>query len=105
MRKFVNATIAGATAVALTFGATSVANAGLSSEVGDNWNAGTDVVGTDIWGSSTKSDTELKDEDADWAANMRAITYAGIGAAVFTMIIAPAYNFLAYNNILPLPKW
>ncbi|MEJ5998053.1 hypothetical protein [Corynebacterium sp. H130] len=105
MRKFVNATIAGATAVALTFGAASVANASLSSEVGQDWNADTAVPGEDIWGSSTKTDDELKDGGADWAANMRAITYAGIGAAVFSLIIAPAYNFLAYNNILPLPKW
>lgn len=105
MRKFVNATIAGATAVALTFGATSVANASLSSDLGEKWNATTPVAGEDIFGSSTKSDAELKAEGGDWAANMRAITYAGIGAAVLTLVVAPAYNFLAYNNILPLPKW
>ncbi|MEJ5927911.1 hypothetical protein WG915_04670 [Corynebacterium sp. H128] len=101
MRKFVNVTIAGATAVALTFGATSVANAGISSEVGDQWEADQDAVGTDIWGSSNKDSEDLP----EWAGNMRALTYAGIGAAVFSMLIAPAYNFLAYNNILPLPKW
>lgn len=102
MRKFVNATIAGATAVALTFGAASVANAAsLSSEIGASWEADQPAIGTDIWGSKQKDSADLP----EWAGNMRALTYAGVAAAVFTLIIAPAYNFLAYNNILPLPKW
>lgn len=106
MRKFRNAALAGATAVALTFGATSVAHASLSSETGKEWEANVPVDGRDIFGSSTLTDAELKDKyHADWPGNMRAITYAGVAAAVLTLVVAPVYNFLAYNNILPLPKF
>ncbi|AKK02040.1 hypothetical protein [Corynebacterium epidermidicanis] len=112
MRKFRNAALAGATAVALTFGATSVANATLSSEIGAAWNADQPVNGRDVFGSTTLEVGEqgtLEDGTEytfpEWAGNMRAITYAGIAIASLAAIAAPVYNFIAYNNILPLPKF
>lgn len=101
MRKFRNAALAGATAVALTFGATSVANATLSSEIGSQTEANQDVTGTDVFGSSALPSDQLP----EWAAIARGLTYAGVAAGIFTLVVAPAYNFLAYNNILPLPKF
>ena len=118
MRNFLNAAIAGATALALTFGGTSVAtaadapesnnsstqqdntqNPGLSSWVGQNifkigekGGKGDITDGEKLFGSS-------KDwENANEAGKRLYVFTAILGVtAVAALAIAPAYNFIKYG--------
>ena len=121
MRKFRNATIAAATAVALTLSGTAVATAEDndpqvgrtsvsmygSSQTGKEQNAwkegedgkpvvGTEqqVVGTDLLGSITA------DDNAKWAESWKTVTTVGIVGAITGAIIG-AVNWLKYQGILP----
>ena len=121
MRKFRNATIAAATAVALTLSGTAVATAEDndpqvgrtsvsmygSSQTGkeqDAWKEGEDgkpvvgteqqVVGTDLLGSITA------DDNPKWAESWKTVTTVGIVGAITGAIIG-AVNWLKYQGILP----
>jgi len=121
MRKFRNATIAAATAVALTLSGTAVATAEDndpqvgrtsvsmygSSQTGkeqDAWKEGEDgkpvvgteqqVVGTDLLGSITA------DNNPKWAESWKTVTTVGIVGAITGAIIG-AVNWLKYQGILP----
>jgi len=121
MRKFRNATIAAATAVALTLSGTAVATAEDndpqvghtsvsmygSSQTGkeqDAWKEGEDgkpvvgteqqVVGTDLLGSTTH------DDNPKWAESWKTVTTVGIVGAITGAIIG-AVNWLKYQGILP----
>lgn len=121
MRKFRNATIAAATAVALTLSGTAVATAEDndpqvgrtsvsmygSSQTGkeqDAWKEGEDgkpvvgteqqVTGTDLLGSITA------DDNAKWAESWKTVTTVGIVGAITGAIIG-AVNWLKYQGILP----
>lgn len=121
MRKFRNATIAAATAVALTLSGTAVATAEDndpqvgrtsvsmygSSQTGkeqDAWKEGEDgkpvvgteqqVVGTDLLGSSTAED------NPKWSESWKTVTTVGIVGAITGAIIG-AVNWLKYQGILP----
>lgn len=121
MRKFRNATIAAATAVALTLSGTAVATAEDndpqvgrtsvsmygSSQTGkeqDAWKEGEDgkpvvgteqqVVGTDLLGSITAED------NPKWAESWKTVTTVGIVGAITGAIIG-AVNWLKYQGILP----
>lgn len=121
MRKFRNATIAAATAVALTLSGTAVATAEDndpqvgrtsvsmygSSQTGkeqDAWKEDEDgkpvvgteqqVTGTDLLGSITA------DDNAKWAESWKTVTTVGIVGAITGAIIG-AVNWLKYQGILP----
>ncbi|MDO5513004.1 hypothetical protein [Corynebacterium sp.] len=121
MRKFRNASIAAATAVALTLSGTAVASAQDddpqvgrtsvsmfgSSQTGkeqDAWHEGPDgtpvvgtdqqVVGTDLLGSITA------DDNPKWAESWKSITTVGVVGAIAGAIIG-GINWLKFQGILP----
>lgn len=122
MRKFRNATIAAATAVALTLSGTAVATAedndpqvgrssvsmNTSSQIGkeqDAWwvnpetgeteiRSDQQVFGTDLLGSITY------DNNPKWAESWKTVTTVGIVGAITGAIIG-AVNWLKYQGILP----
>ena len=113
MRNFRNAAIAGATALALTFGGTSVATAGASetSQSQESQNPGlSSWVGKNIFNIGEHgSDTDEIDGEAlfgsskDWdkvndAGKRLYILTAILGvSAVASLLIAPVYNFVKFG--------
>ena len=119
MRNFRNAAIAGATAVALTFGGTTVAtaaeenqdttatgsqeNGNSGSSEGRSWQTAvggslgnghgdSEVNGRDLWGK--KRNPEKNPEIAE---TLRGLSIALSVFAGLTFLIAPAYNFLKFG--------
>ena len=105
MRNFRNVALAGATAVALTFGGTSVAAAetapepGLSSrigqdifKIGEHGKEGDITDGQKLFGSS-------KDWDEVNEAGKRLYIFTAVlgTTAVAALLIAPAYNFVKFG--------
>ena len=118
MRNFRNAAIAGATAVALTFGGTTVAtaaeedqdttatgsqeNGNSGSSEGRSWQTalggslGNDhgdskVKGRDLWGK------ERAEDNPEIAETLRGLSIALGVFAGLTFLIAPAYNFVKFG--------
>ena len=107
MRNFRNAAIAGATAVALTFGGASVATAAEQNEPTNasssaSWQTGfghligndhkTNVKGEDLWGK------ERNPEATGQAAEvLRGLSIALGVFAGLTFLVAPAYNFIKFG--------
>ena len=107
MRNFRNAAIAGATAVALTFGGASVATAAedttTSTSEGRSWQTavggslGNDhgdskVVGENLWGK-----TRNPEKNPEVAETLRGLSIALGVFAGLTFLIAPAYNFIKFG--------
>lgn len=106
MRNFRNAAIAGATAVALTFGGASVATAAEQTEQTNasssaSWQTGfghlignehkSVVKGTDLWGK------ERAEDNPKAAEVLRGLSIALGVFAGLTFLIAPAYNFVKFG--------
>lgn len=110
MRNFRNAAIAGATAVALTFGGASVATAAeeapakndtTASSSDASWQTGlghllgndhdAQVTGEDLWGK------ERADDNPKVAEVLRGLSIALGVFAGLTFLIAPAYNFVKFG--------
>lgn len=106
MRNFRNAAIAGATAVALTFGGASVATAAedttTSTSEGRSWqtavggslgndHSNSKVKGEDLWGK------ERAEDNPKAAETLRGLSIALGVFAGLTFLIAPAYNFIKFG--------
>ena len=111
MRNFRNAAIAGATAVALTFGGASVATAApaeqdnttTSSSEGRSWQTAvggslghdhgdSEVNGRDLWGKDRNPE-----DNPPVAETLRGLSIALGVFAGLTFLIAPAYNFIKFG--------
>lgn len=107
MRNFRNAAIAGATAVALTFGGASVATAAedttTNTSEGRSWQTAvggslgndhgdSEVNGRDLWGKDRKPK-----ENPKVAETLRGLSIALGVFAGLTFLIAPAYNFIKFG--------
>lgn len=109
MRSFRRAAIAGATAVSLLFGASTVAGAeeapkqdaasssiaSLSYRVGDNFNADKEARGVDLFGF----EKNLEKAPA-WAKIFYGLSVAGVIGSILGLVVFPAYNFLLANGFL-----
>lgn len=110
MRNFRQVALAGATALAVTFGSTAVAAAdqtepstattatengpSLSSKIGTHLDADTTATGTDIFGAE-KNFEQL----GAWAKLLYGLLIFNSVAAFFGLIVGPAYNFIVHGPI------
>lgn len=108
MRNFRQVALAGATALAVTFGSTAVAAAdqdktnvtatgngpSLSSKIGTSLDADTPATGTDIFG--VEKDFE---ELGAWAKLLYGLLIFNSAAAFFGLVVGPAYNFIVHGPI------
>lgn len=106
-----NAAIAGATALAVAFGGTTVATAQaeqpnfsggtLSSKIGAQLGAGEAANGQAIFGSS-KTENDGRETFAGqpaWAKVLYALTIVGGLGAVVGGVIGPVYNFIVHGPL------
>ncbi len=108
MRNFRQVALAGATALAVTFGSTAVATAeqpgtnetatqngpSLSSKIGTSLDADKTATGTDIFGVD-KNFEQL----GAWAKLLYGLLIFNSAAAFFGLIVGPAYNFIVHGPI------
>lgn len=110
MRNFRQVALAGATALAVTFGSTAVATAetlvtlssaaeaesgpSLSSKIGTSLEADKKAKGTDIFGVG-KNFEEL----GTWAKLLYGLLIFNSAAAFFGLVVGPAYNFIVHGPI------
>ena len=108
MRNFRQVALAGATALAVTFGSTAVATAeteptetttvngpSLSHEIGKQLDAGTTADGRAIFGVQK----EGFEEQPAWAKLLYGLLIFNSAAAFFGLIVGPAYNFIVHGPI------
>lgn len=108
MRNFRQVAIASATALAVTFGSTAVATAdpdgpaetttvngpSLSSKIGTHLEADKPATGTDILGM----EKDFEDLGA-WAKLLYGLLIFNSAAALFGLVVGPAYNFIVHGPI------
>lgn len=106
MRNFRQVALAGATALAVTFGSTAVAAAqtettkvesgpSLSHEIGKHLDSGTTADGRAIFGVQK----EGFEEQPAWAKLLYGLLIFNSAAAFFGLIVGPAYNFIVHGPI------
>ena len=111
MRNFRQVALAGATALAVTFGSTAVAAAdqtepstattaaengpSLSSKIGTHLDSETAADGTAIFGVQK----EGFEEQPAWAKLLYGLLIFNSAAAFFGLIVGPAYNFIVHGPI------
>ena len=110
MRNFRQVALAGATAVAVTFGSTAVAAAqtetpatttaaesgpSLSHKIGKHLDSGTTADGRAIFGVQK----EGFEEQPAWAKLLYGLLIFNSAAAFFGLIVGPAYNFIVHGPI------
>lgn len=108
MRNFRQVALAGATALAVTFGSTAVATAepeettkvaesgpSLSHEIGKHLDSGTTADGRAIFGVQK----EGFEEQPAWAKLLYGLLVFNSAAAFFGLIVGPAYNFIVHGPI------
>ena len=109
MRNFRQVALAGATALAVTFGSTAVAAAeqdqtkvtatengpSLSSKIGKDLDSGTTADGRAIFGVQK----EGFEEQPAWAKLLYGLLIFNSAAAFFGLIVGPAYNFIVHGPI------
>ena len=110
MRNFRQVALAGATALAVTFGSTAVAAAktetsatttaaesgpSLSHEIGKHLDSGTTADSRAIFGVQK----EGFEEQPAWAKLLYGLLIFNSAAAFFGLIVGPAYNFIVHGPI------
>lgn len=109
MRNFRQVALAGATALAVTFGSTAVATAepdeaevtttengpSLSHEIGKHLDSETAADGTAIFGVQK----EGFEEQPAWAKLLYGLLIFNSAAAIFGLVVGPAYNFIVHGPI------
>ena len=106
MRNFRQVALAGATALAVTFGSTAVASAdteptkvesgpSLSHEIGKHLDSETTADGRAIFGVQK----EGFEEQPAWAKLLYGLLVFNSAAAFFGLIVGPAYNFIVHGPI------
>lgn len=109
MRNFRQVALAGATAVAVTFGSTAVATAepneakvtttesgpSLSHEIGKHLESETTADGREIFGVQK----EGFEEQPAWAKLLYGLLVFNSAAAFFGLVVGPAYNFIVHGPI------
>lgn len=107
MRNFRQVALAGATALAVTFGSTAVASAdqteatkvesgpSLSSEIGKHLDSEKTADGRAIFGVQK----EGFEEQPAWAKLLYGLLIFNSAAAFFGLVVGPAYNFIVHGPI------
>lgn len=107
MRNFRQVALAGATALAVTFGSTAVATAGenetttvesgpsLSSQIGKHLESDQKADGNTIFGVQK----EGFEEQPAWAKLLYGLLIFNSAAAFFGLVVGPAYNFIVHGPI------
>lgn len=109
MRNFRQVALAGATALAVTFGTTAVATAeqpgtnvtatqngpSLSHKIGKHLDSETATDGREIFGAQK----EGFEEQPAWAKLLYGLLIFNSAAAFFGLVVGPAYNFIVHGPI------
>ena len=107
MRNFRQVALAGATALAVTFGSTAVATAGenetttvesgpsLSSQIGKHLESDQKADGREIFGVKK----EGFETQPAWAKLLYGLLVFNSAAAFFGLVVGPAYNFIVHGPI------